>query len=108
MNKEDLLTKILEWEKRNEIIEDNFFEAFCEYYIDYFHWAFWLLGKGFHDEALRIIIGCDQMDIDHVFELFTDKSDNLELLIEYIIASNFYTDELESFFAEFEDEEELL
>lgn len=102
MTKEQLFDKIQTWEADNG---ESFNDYFSHDSIKDSSWAFWLLGKGFHEHANGIIneIMASTMCIDQstLYEVYPeyDEDDNfieenydknLMLISEFLVSTSYY------------------
>ena len=102
MTKEELFDKITDWEGE---VGESFNDYFSHDSIKDSSWAFWLLGKGFHDHANEIInqILTEKMCIDQsvlydIFPVYDDEDKfieknyekNLMLISEFLVSTPFY------------------
>ena len=119
MTKEDLFTKIREWE-----IEHG--ESFNDYFsyddIGEQSWAFWLLGKGFTERANQIISeilnGKTRISMEILYDIYPTYNEdytvysnenydkNIALIAEFLISTPLYLRRVTEFFEENEDQDE--
>jgi len=121
MTKEELKDKILDW---TYDAGEDFFDYFAHDRVSNTSWAFWLLGKGFHEKANEIIkshladkgyvdqevlyqvypehIKLDEPDEYGERSKFSEENwhKNIELMAEFLLATPHYTDKINEWFEE--------
>ena len=104
MTREQLVKNIHIWENT---VDESFTDYFMHDNVNDGSWAFWLLGKGFTEQALTIIneiangnMCIDQETLYEVFPVYNDDhtewyreiyDKNVELWAEFLTATPYYT-----------------
>lgn len=109
---EQLADNISAWENNNG---ESFTDYFMHDNVKDRSWAFWVLGKGFHEHANRIIdellAGETCLDQDMLYEIYSEDVDDREelnenadknklLWAEFLLATPFYTEKITKWFEE--------
>jgi len=106
MTKEQLATKILKWENDSG---ESFTDYFMHDHVKNVSWAFWLLGKGFHEFALVIIRELEKgekyIDQETLYEIHSEETDSYEnheknvlIWAEFLVATDSYVERVTKFF----------
>lgn len=110
---EELVKLIFEWERE---AGEDFMDYFLHDNVKPLSWSFWLLGKGFTEHALNIIIklerGESYFDQDELFEVYPEEEDqwlevrtkNTNLWAEFICATASYRQRFKDFITDHEED----
>lgn len=110
MNKEQLIEKINEW---SVDMGESFYDYFCHTSIKDNSWAFFLLGKGYKEQANRIIQlileGDTCIDLEILYDVYPEYDNegkwiegnyekNIDIMAEFLVSSDYYREKVTKWF----------